>query len=181
MQNSITFCLFILKFTSKVDGYYKKNQYFFSLYTNFEIFQKFSVKIKIFLHILIVLIMYESGKVKKIQSNKIGITIYSWTVCLFCLDFSFSIFSPFFSYFFYQSFFFFITVKFWLSPRKNLTKKLYNHYILSLCNLGIYKGREPSHLIHTESLKCFKVHHILHTWDIVSKGRFLWKFLLSLI
>ena len=80
MQNSIMFCLFILKFTSKVDAYYKKNQYFFSLYTNFEIFQKFSVKIKIFLHILIVLIMYESGKVKKIQSNKIGITIYSWTV-----------------------------------------------------------------------------------------------------
>ena len=75
------FCLFILKFTSKVDAYYKKNQYFFSLYTNFEIFQKFSVKIKIFLHILIVPIMYESGKVKKIQSNKIGITIYSWTVC----------------------------------------------------------------------------------------------------
>ena len=81
MQNSIMFCLFILKFTSIVDAYYKKNQYFFSLYTNFEIFQKFSVKIKIFLHILIVLIMYESGKVKKIQSNKIGITIYSWTVC----------------------------------------------------------------------------------------------------
>ena len=32
--------------------------------------------IKIFLHILIVPIRYESGKVKKDQSNKIGITIY---------------------------------------------------------------------------------------------------------
>ena len=60
----------------------QKSQEIFSLCTNFEIFQKSSVKIKIFLHILIVLIMYESGKVKKIQSNKIGITIYSWTLCI---------------------------------------------------------------------------------------------------
>ena len=61
-------------------AYYKKSQEIFSLCTNFEIFQKFSVKIKIFLHILIVPIRYESGKVKKVQSNKIGIAIYSWTV-----------------------------------------------------------------------------------------------------
>ena len=45
-----------------------------SLYTNF---QKFSIKIKFFLHILIVPIMYDAGKVKKVMSNKIGITIHS--------------------------------------------------------------------------------------------------------
>ena len=38
---------------------------------NFEIFQKFSVKIKIFLHILIVPIMYECRKLKKAIGNKI--------------------------------------------------------------------------------------------------------------
>ena len=58
-----------------------KNLYFFSFITNFEIFQKLSVKIKIFLHILIVPIMYETEKVKKVLGNKIGITIYSWTLC----------------------------------------------------------------------------------------------------
>ena len=30
---------------------------------------------------MIVPIRYESGKVKKVMSNKIGITIYSWTLC----------------------------------------------------------------------------------------------------
>ena len=51
--------------------YSKKSQEIFSLCTNFEIFQKFSVKIKIFLHILIVPIMYECGKLKKAIGNKI--------------------------------------------------------------------------------------------------------------
>ena len=75
------FYLSFFKFASILHAYYKKSQEIFSVCTNFEIFQKFSVKIKIFLHILIVPIRYESGKVKKVQSNKIGITIYSWTVC----------------------------------------------------------------------------------------------------
>ena len=70
------FYLSFFKFASILHAYYKKSQEIFSLCTNFEIFQKFSVKIKIFLHILIVPIRYESGKVKKDQSNKIGITIY---------------------------------------------------------------------------------------------------------
>ena len=61
-------------------AYSKKSQENFSLCTNFEIFQKSSIKIKIFLHILIVPIMYESGKVKNVMSNKIGLTIYSWTL-----------------------------------------------------------------------------------------------------
>ena len=52
-------------------AYSKKSQENFSLCTNFEIFQKFSVKIKIFLHILIVPIMYECGKLKKAIGNKI--------------------------------------------------------------------------------------------------------------
>ena len=59
------FYLFILKFAQIVHAHYKKNQYFFSSYTNFEIFQKFSVQIKIFLHVLIVPMMY----VKKVLSN----------------------------------------------------------------------------------------------------------------
>ena len=52
-------------------AYSKKSQEIFSLCTNFEIFQKFSVKIKIFLHILIVPIMYECRKLKKAIGNKI--------------------------------------------------------------------------------------------------------------
>ena len=52
-------------------AYSKKSQENFSLCTNFEIFQKFSVKIKIFLHILIVPIMYECRKLKKAIGNKI--------------------------------------------------------------------------------------------------------------
>jgi hypothetical protein len=71
------FYLLFFKFASILHAYYKKSQENFSLCTNFEIFQKFSVKIKIFSHILLVAIMYESGKVKKVQGNKIGITIYS--------------------------------------------------------------------------------------------------------
>ena len=67
----------IFKFASILHAYYKKSQENFSLCTNFQNFQKSSVKIKIFLHILIVPIMYESEKVKKVQGNKIGITIYS--------------------------------------------------------------------------------------------------------
>ena len=52
-------------------AYSKKSQENFSLCTNFEIFQKFSVKITIFLHILIVPIMYECRKLKKAIGNKI--------------------------------------------------------------------------------------------------------------
>ena len=45
-----------------------KNIYFF---TNFEFSQKFSVKSQNFLHIEIVPIMYEWGKVEKVPENKI--------------------------------------------------------------------------------------------------------------
>ena len=44
-------------------------------------FKKFPVKFKFFLQIKVVPIIYEWGKVEKVQSNKTGITIYSWTVC----------------------------------------------------------------------------------------------------
>ena len=62
------FCMLIAK---------KKNNIFF----HYIQILKFSVKIKIFLDILIVSIMYEPGKVEKVLGNKIGITIYSWTLC----------------------------------------------------------------------------------------------------
>ena len=65
------FYLSFFKFASILHAYYKKSQEIFSLCTNFEIFQKFSVKIKIFLHILIVPIMYECRKLKKAIGNKI--------------------------------------------------------------------------------------------------------------
>ena len=38
-------------------------------------------KFQIFLHIQLVPIMYEWGKVKTAPGNKIALTIYSWTVC----------------------------------------------------------------------------------------------------
>jgi hypothetical protein len=41
------------------------------------------VKFNFFLQIKIVRIIYEWGKVKKVLSNKTGITIYSWTVWQF--------------------------------------------------------------------------------------------------
>ena len=42
----------------------------FSIFTNFDFFQKFPVKYQIFLYILIVPIMCECGKVKKVLGNQ---------------------------------------------------------------------------------------------------------------
>ena len=70
--------LFIFKFASILHAYCKKKNNIFFHYIQI---LKFSVKIKIFLDILIVSIMYEPGKVEKVLGNKIGITIYSWTLC----------------------------------------------------------------------------------------------------
>ena len=80
LKNSNIFHLFFLKIKQFWHVYYTKFIRKFSLYTNFEISQKFSVKSQIFLHILIVPIMYKWEKVKKFLSNKIGIFIYFWTL-----------------------------------------------------------------------------------------------------
>ena len=81
LKNYNIFYLLFLKIKQFWHVYYTKFIRKFSLYTNFEISQKFSVKSQIFLHIYIVPIMHEWGKVKKVPGNKIAITIYSWTVC----------------------------------------------------------------------------------------------------
>ena len=60
-------------------AYYKKSQYIFFILCNF---QKFPVKSQIFWHILIVP-MYEWGKVKKVPGSKIAASIYSWQGCEF--------------------------------------------------------------------------------------------------
>ena len=64
---SIHFCICIIQNSSKN-------------YPYSQISEKFPLKSQIFLHIYIVHIIYELGKVKKVQGNKIGITVYSWTL-----------------------------------------------------------------------------------------------------
>ena len=50
------------------------------LYTKFGLSWNFLVKLKFFIHIKVVPIIYEWGKVERVLGNKTGITIYSWTV-----------------------------------------------------------------------------------------------------
>ena len=94
----------------------------------------------------------------------------------------FPVFFQFF-HFFFHSFFLFYRGHILDFFKKNLTKNFFlvlgNHnnwicgqkYTIIIISfyLRYVKKVELSHLVHTESLKCFKVQHILHTWDIVSK------------
>jgi hypothetical protein len=76
LQNFSIFYIFFLKINQLLHVYYAKFIEIFSLFKNFDFFQKFPVEYQIFLHILIVPIIYECGKVKKVLGNKTGITSY---------------------------------------------------------------------------------------------------------
>ena len=81
-QNPTIFYTFFHKIAPFLHVYYTKFDKKFSFFENFGFSQKFPVGIGFFQSIKVVNIIFECWKVENVQSNKVDITSYSWTVCL---------------------------------------------------------------------------------------------------
>ena len=81
-QNPTIFYTFFHKIAPFLHVYYTKFDKKISFFENFGFSQKFPVGIGFFQSIKVVNIIFECWKVENVQSNKVDITSYSWTVCL---------------------------------------------------------------------------------------------------
>ena len=79
-QNPTIFYTFFHKIAPFLHVYYTKFDKKFSFFENFGFSQKFPVGIGFFQSIKVVNIIFECWKVENVQSNKVDITSYSWTV-----------------------------------------------------------------------------------------------------
>ena len=84
-QNPTIFYTFFHKIAPFLHVYYTKFDKKFSFFENFGFSQKFPVGIGFFQSIKVVNIIFECWKVKNVQSNKVDITSYSWTVWKKCI------------------------------------------------------------------------------------------------
>ena len=84
-QNPTIFYTFFHKIAPFLHVYYTKFDKKFSFFENFGFSQKFPVGIGFFQSIKVVNIIFECWKVENVQSNKVDITSYSWTVWMFWL------------------------------------------------------------------------------------------------
>ena len=85
-QNPTIFYTFFHKIAPFLHVYYTKFDKKFSFFENFGFSQKFPVGIGFFQSIKVVNIIFECWKVENVQSNKVDITSYSWTVCYLVLN-----------------------------------------------------------------------------------------------
>ena len=79
-QNPTIFYTFFHKIAPFLHVYYTKFDKKNSFFENFGFSQKFPVGIGFFQSIKVVNIIFECWKVENVQSNKVDITSYSWTV-----------------------------------------------------------------------------------------------------